>query len=175
MARPEIKINAESGKRLKMLLNQTGTTQIELAKKIHMSQQTISKIINGHANLTLDNATRIAAAFPDKCTKFWLLGDLPIEMQTINDVRTETANMIKLGYKRARDKRLAIVNSIEFCGFSVDCNDDCVIVKNISSQEEITLPKSDAIALCDELSAMLKAFAQYHFSRYKKTPSSDSV
>lgn len=66
-------VKPESGIRLKALLEQTGMSQAELSKEINLSQQTISKIINGKTTLTGENATRIAELFPLKDNLFlWL-------------------------------------------------------------------------------------------------------
>lgn len=64
MARKPVEIKAIRGKRLKALLEEQGIKQAELSQKIHLSQQTISKIINGGANLTEDTARAIIYAFP---------------------------------------------------------------------------------------------------------------
>ena len=64
MARKPVKINPIRGKRLKLLIEEQGITQSELKDRIFISQQTISKIINGKANLTETTARIIADAFP---------------------------------------------------------------------------------------------------------------
>lgn len=53
-------INPECGKRLKEAIKYAKITQTTLAEDVYMTQQTISKIINGKAPLTLDNAQRFA-------------------------------------------------------------------------------------------------------------------
>lgn len=54
--RKPLEINPESGKRLKQAIKHAKTTQSNLASATYTSQQTISKIINGAAPLTLDKA-----------------------------------------------------------------------------------------------------------------------
>ena len=68
-------IKPEQGIRLKAWLEETGTTQAELADDIHISQQTISKIINGKSALTESNAAAIARKWPEQnLLAAWLLG-----------------------------------------------------------------------------------------------------
>lgn len=54
MKKQELK--PEQGKRLKKCLERMGKTQAQLAKEAFLSQQTISKIINGGTALSRDNA-----------------------------------------------------------------------------------------------------------------------
>lgn len=82
MARPRREINAECGKRLKTLLEETGTTQNKLADLIHISQQTISQIITGKANLTPETARMIIEEFPDYRLNWLLEYD---DLKTVND------------------------------------------------------------------------------------------
>ncbi len=65
MSRKPVKINPIRGKRLKEFCDKKRISQTELSNKIHISQQTISKIINGKSNLTEYTAQLIAAAYPD--------------------------------------------------------------------------------------------------------------
>ena len=73
MSRPRVKINPKRGKNLKELCADEKISQAELAKKIFVSQQTISKIINGTATLTEQMARAITEKFP-KYRIEWLLG-----------------------------------------------------------------------------------------------------
>ena len=59
MGRPHREINVIRGKRLKELIEDQGMTQKEFEKEIHLSQQSISNIINGHAHLTDEIAKEI--------------------------------------------------------------------------------------------------------------------
>lgn len=73
MPRPKSKINPIWGKRLKELCEAEGITQVQLAKEVFLSQQTISKIVKGHSSLTEETARRINEkhpAFPFE----WLMG-----------------------------------------------------------------------------------------------------
>lgn len=64
MPHPKTDINPLWGKRLKQLCEENKLSQAELAERIPISQQTISKIINGKAALTLQTAQRIVDLFP---------------------------------------------------------------------------------------------------------------
>ena len=73
MPHPTTIINPEWAKRLKTLCNECKLTQTELSEKIYLSQQTISKIMNGRARLTQETAQKIVEVFP-KYRAEWLLG-----------------------------------------------------------------------------------------------------
>ena len=73
MGRKTVEKKPIRGKRLKTLCEELGVTQKELAEKIHLTPQTISKIVNGEANLTEENAKRVIAAFPGSSITFDLL------------------------------------------------------------------------------------------------------
>lgn len=81
MARKKVEINPIRGERLKELLKELNIKQNELAKRIHISQQTISKIIQGKANLTEDTAKAIAKEFPAYSFDY-LMGYDPISFES---------------------------------------------------------------------------------------------
>lgn len=64
MARRQVKINPIRGERLKTLCKEQGITQAELSERIFLSQQTVSKIVQGKANLTESTAATIVRVFP---------------------------------------------------------------------------------------------------------------
>lgn len=86
MSRKKVKINPIRGERLKKLCEEQKITQVELSDRIHISQQTISKIIQGKANLTEDTAIAIRKEFPTYSFDY-LMGydpvgfDSPIEFE----------------------------------------------------------------------------------------------
>ena len=111
-------IQPESGLRLKRLLETTGTSQAELSEKIHLSQQTISKIINGKAALTAAVAADIAALWPAKDDLYaWLT--LQSDYQTT--VERIMANAKEIMY--AGDKLLTGFSCLaQQCGYDVTVN-----------------------------------------------------
>lgn len=88
MARNTVEIKPIRGKRLKKLCDENGITQMELANKVFISQQTISKIIKGKANLTETTARKISEVYPGYSFE-WLMGydmepasyDSPLEFE----------------------------------------------------------------------------------------------
>ena len=80
MPRPKLEINPICGKRLKQVCQEQGITQKQLSKKIHLSEQGISAIVQGNARLTGDMANRVIEVFPQYRVE-WLLGydDMPTE------------------------------------------------------------------------------------------------
>lgn len=73
MGRKKVEINPIRGERLKMLLNENGVDQKELADKIGYTKEHISYIINGRRNLTEDAAKLIVRHFPGTRIE-WLMG-----------------------------------------------------------------------------------------------------
>lgn len=72
MGRKSSEINPESGKRLKALIKNSDMTATELARRVHCSQQHISRIMNGKCSLKPDFAALIAKEFPGT-NAAWLL------------------------------------------------------------------------------------------------------
>ena len=76
MPHPRAQINPLWGERLKIICEENKISQSELASSIFISQQTISKIVNGKASLTLPTAQRIIDLFPQRGYSLdWLLGN----------------------------------------------------------------------------------------------------
>ena len=73
MPHPKQIINPLSSERLKILLGELKITQNDLANRIYVTQQTISKIVNQKAPLTQKNAELIEKEFPPYRAA-WLLG-----------------------------------------------------------------------------------------------------
>lgn len=73
MARPKLEIKRTPQERVRRILKAEGLTQCEFSKKIGVSQQTISKIINGRINVSELFAQRINKSFP-KYNVSWILG-----------------------------------------------------------------------------------------------------
>lgn len=99
MPHPKAEINPLWGERLKILLKEVDLRQSQLAAKIPISQQTISKIINGSASLTLQTAQRIVDLYPQYRIE-WLTGrdDYKTLDELIGkrvDARHEAVNLIE--------------------------------------------------------------------------------
>lgn len=73
MARKRVDINPAWGENLRKICKDQGITQVELGKKIGLTQQTISKIAQGHASLTTQTANAIVKLFPQYRFQ-WLMG-----------------------------------------------------------------------------------------------------
>jgi len=73
MGRKSVEIKPEWAENLNTILDEQGINQLQLSKLIHISQQTISKIMNGKASLTEDNARLIIKHFPQYRLE-WLMG-----------------------------------------------------------------------------------------------------
>ena len=87
MPHPKTEINPLWGIRLKEVCEQCDIRQAELAKRIFISQQTISKIINGKATLTRQTALKISEIFPQYSAE-WILG--------LSDYKSDSDHMSQL-------------------------------------------------------------------------------
>lgn len=80
MARPKVEINPIRGLRLKQICEEQKITQKQLSNVIHITQQSISSMVNGTATVTVETADLVTMAFPEY-RKEWLLG--------LDDYKTE--------------------------------------------------------------------------------------
>ncbi len=75
MPKSKTEINPVSIERVKQVINESGMTQKDFAKKVlFYEQQTLSKIVNGKAPFTRESAARIAQYFED-INAAWLMGE----------------------------------------------------------------------------------------------------
>ena len=65
-------MSAHPGTILKELIDTSGITYTEFAKRIGVSTTTVSRIINGKQNITADTAIRISKAFDEFSPEQWM-------------------------------------------------------------------------------------------------------
>lgn len=73
MSRKKTEINPIRAERVKELIEREGISQIDFGRRIHQTQQNVSRIINLKTALTEETALDIVAAFPEYRIE-WLLG-----------------------------------------------------------------------------------------------------
>lgn len=73
MSRPRVEINLKRCERLKELIRETGIKQNQLAADTKISQQAISAMVQGKANVTETTAQLISEKFPQYSVE-WLMG-----------------------------------------------------------------------------------------------------
>lgn len=86
MSRKKTEINPKRAENVKKLIEAEKITQTELADRIHMTQQNISRIVQMKQPLTEETARDIVTAFP-KYNVSWLLGDSDFMLK--EDLRTD--------------------------------------------------------------------------------------
>lgn len=73
MGKPRGILNPKQGERVALLVKEQSITKKTLANQIYITPPTLSKIVNGKAVLTEENARRIHSLFPEYSVE-WLLG-----------------------------------------------------------------------------------------------------
>lgn len=162
MSRPTVKINPLCGERLKEVLREQDLTQSKLSKIMPLSQQTISHIIQGKANLTEANAKRIIELFPNY-NLAWLLGI--DDHKTKSEVVHEASKLIYSDLVRQKKAYSSMLYLIHLCGFDVTLDESLIIEKH-ESKEIVSIPSEEANLYYEELFAMLKAYTNFHFDRH---------
>lgn len=75
MPRKKKEINPKQSERLQIILKEQNINQKELAKRIFLSEKTISAIVTGKASITPDTATSLVDLFPEAGYRYqWIMG-----------------------------------------------------------------------------------------------------
>ena len=113
MGRKPEKINPECGKRLKSLLKEKNMTGMELAERIHCTQQHVSRLVRGKASITPSTAQQICKVFPG-INVGWILG--VDERKTIHEVASNDLSRIKTFADSISD---VIVAAATYLGYNI--------------------------------------------------------
>ena len=167
--RPRKEVKPEHSIRLKCLLDNEDIKQKQLSKMIPISQQTISKIVQGHQPLTTGLAERIIEKFPQYSLQ-WLLGYVDDRYMFAEDYAKHMDEITQLFIQNDRDKEKYLKKGIEqiaySCGFEVSFGVGRLTVK---PNEE--LAESGYTESTIELSSFLEdvqAFMTYRLSKAVK-------
>lgn len=169
MGRPQKEINAERGKRLKILFSEVkqrdkANTQSNIAEQINTSQQVLSNVINGKANLTEDTAKRIINLFPEYRLEWLLCID---DFKTYPDEADHYKDMLISEWSREDNLYSAMLYIIHDCGYDVSLGADLKITSP-ALNETAVCSLSEAKKYYDELHYMIENYVNFHFLRHKK-------
>lgn len=114
MSRPKTEINPIPGQRLKQIIDEQGISQTELSKKIHISQQTISRMVKGLASVTDQTASLITELFP-QYRRSWLMGY--DDMKTGND---EMNHLIRQQHQESKLLNTGLISFASLSGFKIE-------------------------------------------------------
>ena len=168
MARKKVQVKAIRGKRLNELLERKKISQKDFAEKIYISQQTISKIINGHSRLTDDVANVIIRTFPD-VRKSYLMGDddfgLTQEDVNIHEL-TKSQNEADVLYT-------SICALAKLSNYSIECNgassNNAVdVISSLKQRYTVTNKKRSAKLSIQEMNTLENDIAYYVEFRLNK-------
>ena len=167
--RPAKKIKPEQSVRLKSLLDNEDIKQKQLSAMIPISQQTISKIVQGHAPISNSLAERIIELFPQYSLQ-WLLGYVDDRYMFAEDYAKHMDEITQLFIQNERDKAKYLQRGIEqiaySCGFEVSYSVGKLTVKPNEELKESGYTESTI-----ELSSFLEdvqAFMTYRLSKAVK-------
>ena len=105
------------------MIKENGTTQKQLADDIHVSEQTIYKIVNGKISLSNRMVEEILKRYPNYCTDLWLLGKSEYktnedEAQAIKDRFLDKLNKnIQDGIKHQERMLSVFAQLVSECGY----------------------------------------------------------
>ena len=105
MSRPKTEINPIPGQRLKQIIDEQEISQSDLSRKIHLSQQSISRMVKGLASVTDQTADLITDLFP-QYRKSWLMG--------YDDLKTGSASLAAVFQDSQRENDLLMKGLISF-------------------------------------------------------------
>ncbi|MCD8384463.1 MAG: helix-turn-helix domain-containing protein [Clostridiales bacterium] len=115
MGRKRVEINPESGKRLNQWLTANNMTGKQLAERLNYTQQQISKIINGKANLTLDMAKQISELSSDS-----LLDRVRVQWLMCQDDFMTGKDIVSATTENKFTKRELIENLLTLHGYLIE-------------------------------------------------------
>ena len=171
MGRPPKEINYKRCENLKELLDEVKkkdrekNTQANIAERIYISQQELSKIVNKHANLTEETAKRIIEEFPEYRLN-WLLGY--DTFKTYPDELAHYTNQIVDGWKQQDNLYAALMFIIHSMGYDVAFDSNCFCIIDNENEDYAILSLSEAKYYYDELFQMINSMIRFHFDRHKK-------
>jgi len=123
MGRPRVEIKPIRGKRLKQICEEQGITQQVLSSKIYISQQAISNMVTGQANVTEVTARKVIEYVSNEYHydyRFeWLMGY--DDYKTEEDKKHQEFKKQYFKWKSISDLHRTGFNSFALsCGFEVD-------------------------------------------------------
>lgn len=119
MARPKKEIHVERGKRLKQLCDEQGISQQELSRRTNISQQNISCMVNGKANVTENTANIIVKEFPEYSFE-WLMGYS--DFKTSDEMRVYARDLADRVLMRNEHFIQCIISMAEMRGYHIERN-----------------------------------------------------
>ena len=168
MGRPKVKINPKWGNNLKTLCAENGISQLTLAEKVSVSQQTISRIIQGRNSLTRDMAERIIDAFPEYRIQ-WLLGedDCKTHSERKNQQTKELEALFQKTKKKVADRKQLLYTIAELCGFNIvlyseEFGHENYIIRKGKSEKMVSGE------ILDEIVDELLTISKFHFDRINR-------
>ena len=155
MSRPKVEINVKRCERLKQIIDETGISQKQLWKKTGLSQQAISAMVRGNANVTETTAKLVTGLFPQYSVD-WLMGS--------SDYKNEShfASQWLKGAVKAENLLLAGLSSFaSLSGYEIT---PPKLTATITTEEGLSMPLT--AENCDDLSkATLTMVSGYVISK----------
>ncbi len=158
MGRPKVEIKGIRGKRLKQICEEQNITQQTLSSKVYISQQAISNMVTGQANVTEVTARKVIE-YISKELHFdyrfeWLMGY--DDYKTESDKQSAEFKKQYFHWKNINSLHRAGINSFALsCGFEVEESESGEwILKKDSQRVQLTMEQ--AINLESEISNFIE-------------------
>lgn len=155
MGKKEEEIKPLYSQHVEQLLKEQHITGKQLAKMIHTSEQTVSKMRTG-LRLSRNNAELINAHFPQYSVA-WLLGLTPHRTEEEHEKGVQALKEIfnEAVIKRRAELTITLASLYDFAGFPTEYNSEGMTVTDKSGRE-VTLSLEELKELEDDIFAFLR-------------------
>ena len=151
MSRKKTEMNPQRAENLKKLIEREDITQAELAERIHMTQQNISRIVQMRQPLTEETAKEIIQAFPGYRIE-WLLGydDYPTtgdQFRAVLQIGREENNLLHTGlfsFLQLSDFRIDLAESASDIQSVIDNVKQCCTISRDGKSVKFSMQELNA-------------------------------
>ncbi len=159
MAHSREKFDPICGTRVKQVIEREGLTNRAFAKLVHLSEKTVSGMVNHRQKVTEATAREIVKAFPDSGYQVeWFLGltDFMTQQEATNSILNNLCD-------NAMALDTVLINLLKLNGWTMRAipNKDGYILENPGENKSFELDTLDIVSLRDDI----QGYAKYRLER----------